>query len=62
MSLAVTLGEGITKPDEVVKIDRGNSPLSSTSNVKNLVEVQPQVAMKLGEQVNLLSLRTQGYG
>ena len=33
--------------------------LSSTSHVKNLGEVQPQVAMKLGELVNLPSLRTQ---
>ena len=60
MSLAATLCEGTTKPDEVVKIDRGNSPLSSTSQAKNLKEVQPQVVMKLGEQVNLPNLRTQG--
>ena len=25
MSLAATLGEGTTKPDDVVKIERGNS-------------------------------------
>ena len=60
MSLAATLGEGTTKPDDVVKIERGNSPLSSTSHAKNLGEVQPRVAMKLGEPVNLPSLRTQG--
>ena len=59
MSLAATLGEGTTKPNDVVKIERGNPPLSSTSHAKNLGEVQPQVAMKLGEQVNLPSLRTQ---
>ena len=60
MSLAVTLGEGTTKPYDVVKIERGSSPLSSTSNAKNVGEVQPLVAMKLGEPVNLPSLRTQG--
>ena len=61
MSIAATLGEGTTRPEDVIKIDRGNSPpLSSTSHVKNLGEVQPRVAMKLGEQVNLPSLRTHG--
>ena len=60
MSLAATLGEGTTKPDDVVKIERGSSTLSSTSHAKNLGEVQPRVAMKLGEPVNLPSLRTQG--
>ena len=59
MSLAATLGEGTTNPDDVVKIERGISPLSSTSYAKNLVEVQPRVAKKLGEPVNLPSLRTQ---
>ena len=60
MSLADTLGEGTTKPDDVVKIEMVSSPLSSTSHAKNLGEVQPRVAMKLGEQVNLPNLRTQG--
>ena len=61
MSRAATLGEGTTKPEDVVKIDREELPttLSSTSHAENLGEVQPQVAMKLGEQVNLPSLRTQ---
>ena len=52
--------DGTTKPDNVVKNDKGNPPLSSTSHAKNLGEVQPRVAMKLGEPVNLPSLRTQG--
>ena len=26
MSIAAALGEGTTKPDDVVKIERGNSP------------------------------------
>ena len=39
---------------------RGTPHLSSTSHAKNLGEVQPLVAMKLGEQVNPPSLRTQG--
>ena len=38
----------------------GTPPLSSTSHAKNLLEGRPRVAMKLGEQVNLPSLRTQG--
>ena len=59
MSIAAKLGEGTTKPDDVVKIERVSPPLSSTSHAKNLVEVQPRVAMKLGEQVNLPGLRTQ---
>ena len=59
MFLADILGEGTTKPDDVVKIEMGTPHLSSTSLVKNLGEVQPRVAMKLGEQVNLPGLRTQ---
>ena len=59
MSLAVTLGEGATKPDEVVKIDRGTPPKFDVTR-EELGEVQHQVAMKLGEQVNLPILRTHG--
>ena len=38
----------------------GAPPIISTSREKNLGEVQPRVAMKLGEPVNLPSLRIQG--
>ena len=39
MSIAAELGDGTTKPDNVVKNDKGNPPLSSTSHTKNIVEV-----------------------
>ena len=40
MSLAAALGEGTTKPDNVVKVDKwGSPPLSSTSHAKNIGEV-----------------------
>ena len=59
MSFAVTLGDGTTNPDDFVRIDMWNSPLKLDVTREELVEVQPRVAMKLGEPVILPSLRTQ---
>ena len=39
MFLAAALGEGTTKPDNVVKVDKWSPPLSSTSHAKNIGEV-----------------------
>ena len=60
MYLAATLGEGTTKPDDVVKIDRWNSPPEFDVTREELGGGPTSGPMKLGEPVNLPSLRTQG--
>ena len=72
MSIAAALGDGTTKPDNVVKNDKGSSPLSSTSHAKNIGEVHSiqiqkywmlpasLVAKKPDVLAYLPSFRTQG--
>ena len=48
MSLAAALGEGTTKPDNVVKVDKWGSPLSSTSHAKNIGDVYSIQIPKFG--------------
>ena len=72
MSLAAALGDGTTKPDNVVNNDKGSSPLSSTPHPKNIGEVHliqipqyemlptPRVAKKPDVRAYLPGLRTQG--
>ena len=48
MSHAPALGEGTTKPDNVVKVDKWGSPLSSTSHAKNIGEVHSNQIPKYG--------------
>ena len=72
MSLAAVLGDGTTKPDNVVRNDKGSPPLSSTSHAKNIGEVHliqipkygmlttPRVAKRPDVRAYLPGLRTQG--
>ena len=72
MSLAAALGDGTTKPDNVVKNDNGSFPPSSTSHAKNIGEVHlikipkyvmlptPRVAKRPDVRAYLPGLRTQG--
>ena len=72
MSLAAALGEGTTKPDNVVRMTRGVPPISSTSHAKNIGEVHliqipkygmlptPLVAKRPDVLAYLPVLRTQG--
>ena len=71
VSLAAALGEGTTKPDNVVRMTKGTPPLSSTSHAKNIGEVHliqipkygmlptPRVAKKPDVRTYLPGIRTQ---
>ena len=48
MSLAAALGKGTTKPDNIVKVDKWSSPISSTSHAKNIGEVHSIPIPKFG--------------